>query len=354
MEKLNINEKKQRNYSLDFLKIISAFMIVCIHFKFSGSVGEVAVIIGRFAVPVFFMISGYYSYNVDCRKIKNKILHIAKIYFCALVLYFCFNIAVFIYAGQYREAIWYASTYFRIRYVLTAVLFNESLTAMHLWFMGALIYSYLIQYFIVRMNIKDRIVYVASGVLLMINIAFGVGPSVFGIPLPAFLAKNYILRNFLFLGFPLFAFGQLLRKKEDSVLNGVKNYHIAILIIIAVVEAFVMRGIAWKKDLYAGSLLMGFALFVIALKMKNKTYNPKILAVFNTSTNVYLIHIMVGDIMGMTPLGRVQFYQSAEPVFVFGISVIVALIINRIGSIKKKNNNKAQSRLMSNVGKREC
>ena len=79
MENLKLNMKKQRNYSLDLLKFISSFLIVCIHFKISGETGKLITIIGRFAVPVFFMVSGYYSYNDDEHHIKNKILNIKYI-----------------------------------------------------------------------------------------------------------------------------------------------------------------------------------------------------------------------------------------------------------------------------------
>ena len=79
MENLKLNMKKQRNYSLDLLKFISSFLIVCIHFKISGKTGELITIIARFAVPVFFMVSGYYSYNDDEHHIKNKILNIKYI-----------------------------------------------------------------------------------------------------------------------------------------------------------------------------------------------------------------------------------------------------------------------------------
>ena len=205
--------KKQRNYSLDLLKFISSFLIVCIHFKISGKTGELITIIARFAVPVFFMVSGYYSYNDDEHHIKNKILNILKLYFFAFVIYFCYNVATKMLSGQVREALWYVSTYLRPRYVLPAILFNESNTAMHLWFLGSLLYSYLIQWCVVKFKIKDNIVYILSCALLLIHIALGIGLSVIGIETPDFLTKNYMLRNFLFMGFPLFTLGQFIRKK---------------------------------------------------------------------------------------------------------------------------------------------
>ena len=85
MDRLN-QIKPTRNYSLDLLKFISSFMIVCIHFKFFGTAGEFITVVSRFAVPVFFMISGYYSYGAEEKKIRSKIFNILKLYLIALVL----------------------------------------------------------------------------------------------------------------------------------------------------------------------------------------------------------------------------------------------------------------------------
>ena len=336
MENLKLNMKKQRNYSLDLLKFISSFLIVCIHFKISGKTGELITIIARFAVPVFFMVSGYYSYNDDEHHIKNKILNILKLYFFACVIYFCYTVAVKMLSGQVREALLYVSTYLRPRYVLPAILFNESNTAMHLWFLGSLLYSYLIQWCVVKFKIKDNIVYILSCALLLIHIALGIGLSVIGIETPDFLAKNYMLRNFLFMGFPLFALGQFMRKKEDVLLKEISTIHIISVFILSMAEAFIMNEINWEKELYLGSILLGFILFVAALKLEKKEYNPNLVKLFNTSTIVYLIHVMIGDILAHTSLENMLFYQYTRPFIIFVISVIIALVLNKVSEKDKK------------------
>lgn len=328
-------QKKNRNYSLDLLKLISAFMVVFIHFRSFGALGKFIVVIARFAVPVFFMISGYFSYYDDRGKIKHKILRIVKLYITAFFFYFCFNVFVKVFAGQYSEAIWYVSTYLRIRYVAPTVLFNESNTAIHLWFLGSLIYSYLIHYFIIGSKIKDNAIYVLSCVLIGVHLALGIGLSVFGIQAPSFLLKNYVLRNFLFMGYPLFAFGQLIRKKEDVILNNIRTWHIAVLIIIGVTESVVMFGIDWRKELYIGSIMLAFAFFVLTLKAKNKTYPSWMINLFETSTAVYLIHVMIGDILSMTYLEKIPVYLFLKPIIIFAVSVMTAWVINRALLLKR-------------------
>ena len=53
---------ENRNNNLDILKTICAFLVICIHIPFPGSVGAIITPLARIAVPIFFMITGYF-YN---------------------------------------------------------------------------------------------------------------------------------------------------------------------------------------------------------------------------------------------------------------------------------------------------
>ena len=329
MGNFNGTIKKHRNHSLDLLKFIASFLIVCIHFRIFGETGKFVVVIARFAVPVFFMISGYYSYKDNCERVRKKLFNILKLYIGVVVLYFCFNVLVKVLGGQYREAIWYISTYFRIQYTSKSIIFNESITAMHLWFLGALIYSYVIRYFVLKAKIKDNIIYILSAVLLSVHLVLGIGVTALGIETPAFLMNNYVLRNFLFMGFPLFTLGQFIKKKESVILEKVSGKIIALILLLWLAESFIVYRIDWTKDLYFGSVFAAFALFTIALKMKHKTYHPKVIALSGTTTYVYLIHVMLGEIISMTILQNVKLYLCIQPFVVFAVSVGIALLLNR-------------------------
>ena len=338
MESIRQNAKITRNYSLDLLKFIASFLIVCIHFKFSGEAGKVVTIISRFAVPLFFMVSGYFSFGDDHEKIKDKIIHIAKIYLFAVVLYFCFNVLVMVFEGQYKEAVWYVSTYFRISYTFKTILFNESLTAMHLWFLNSLVYTYVIRYVVVKARIREGAIYVFAGALLVLNLVLGIGLSAFGLEKPGFLLQIYSLRNFIFLGFPFFTLGYFIKKKETAVLNLMSGKFIVLFIVLSIIDTVVVWKIDWMQELYLGSVIMAFALFVLGLKLKDKQYHSNLIELFKTTTGVYIIHVMVGDILDMTVLSNMQFYLYLKPVVIFALSVLITMLANcvirRIKKIK--------------------
>lgn len=66
----------KRSASIDALKIIMAFLVVCLHMPFPGRLGILVNVIARIAVPCFFVISGFFSYKFhsteDCNKLSSN------------------------------------------------------------------------------------------------------------------------------------------------------------------------------------------------------------------------------------------------------------------------------------------
>lgn len=94
---MSLSEQK-RIYSIDSLRLIAAFLVVCIHT--SGYIGkEYITTLARVAVPLFFMISGYFLYTPDRlemnRRINKSLKKMAKLYLmclgltCIYALVFC-------------------------------------------------------------------------------------------------------------------------------------------------------------------------------------------------------------------------------------------------------------------------
>lgn len=51
---------QKRNTSIDFLRFICAFLVVCIHAPFPGVIGGCIKAVARIAVPIFFMSTGFF------------------------------------------------------------------------------------------------------------------------------------------------------------------------------------------------------------------------------------------------------------------------------------------------------
>lgn len=55
-------ETNNRQYNIDILRLICALLVVCIHCT-NYSLREYILPITRIAVPIFFIISGYFLYS---------------------------------------------------------------------------------------------------------------------------------------------------------------------------------------------------------------------------------------------------------------------------------------------------
>lgn len=80
-----------RNRCLDFLKGVCCIAVVIMHCPFPSKVINLFTYALKIAVPIFFLISGYFSYNVDReivnKKLKHKIMHILKLLIISELIY---------------------------------------------------------------------------------------------------------------------------------------------------------------------------------------------------------------------------------------------------------------------------
>ena len=70
-----------RNRTLDMVKAICAYAVVLLHVHFPGNAGIIANVLARFAVPVFFMVSGYFCFRGDDTEFirtGKKIRHVLR------------------------------------------------------------------------------------------------------------------------------------------------------------------------------------------------------------------------------------------------------------------------------------
>ena len=327
---IGVSKAKNRNMSLDVLKIIASYVVVFIHFKFSGLTGDIVDALARFAVPVFFMVSGYFAYSNSTEKIISKMKNIIKIYFWGAVIYICFYGILTLYDIGIKGAMWYGISYFNPVIVVKFIVFNVPRSSEHLWFLVALIYVYGLHYFIAKWKIKESIYLWIGVVLLAIHLLLGVGLSSIGIVIPI-----CVIRNFLLVGYPFYCIGMLIRKNEDLIHKKFTYRRAMILILIGVIETVISYFICGGNELYIGSVLVAVALFIISLKTKDIRINEKVIKLSQTSTGIYLIHIMVGYSLERIVTADMPMVKNVFPILVCIISTFVVLLKEKIKETKQ-------------------
>lgn len=282
-----MSEKLKRNAALDCLKSIAAIGIVLIHFGFIGSVGAIIQVIARFGVPVFFMCSGFYlkKNKINSEKIKLKASYIARLLLIGIVGYLLFNI------------VWFGPRYIiqeiSISNMLKFIVFNApQISAPHLWFLSALLYSYGIVYLIYNLGvIKYRTFIIIF--LLSIHVILAELLLLLGIEI-----SHPIVRNAYLFGTPFLLIGDWLSDNWDCVEKWEDKVLIALVIfgfMISIIEKYVISPND-LLELYVGSIISSISMF--ALCVKHPTDDVKMMSFVGNkcSLGVYIIHPMIGTI----------------------------------------------------------
>lgn len=319
MGKLN-----NRNITLDLLKLLASYMVVFIHFNFYGNFGIVVDAIARFAVPLFFMSSGFFCYNNSPYKIKQKAVRILKMFLLATILYHLFNIIILVLEGEAGGIASYLVSLFSLKTIVEFVFLNVTSSSTHLWFLLALVYIYIMQYFVVKYKIKDRLVFLFSCVALSIHLFADEFLPMFGVEVE-------VVPTFLLIGFPFFTFG-LLMKKNESKLKNINNSVLIVLMILGVVEIVFSRLAFTLNEVYLGTIPFVFALLVIAIKYPEIKCSGFLLTLCACSTDIYIYHRVIGRVItkGLKMAGvdtTIALYNNLITIAICIASTVFALIL---------------------------
>ena len=148
----------QRNHFLDFLKGCGCLGVVFIHVKFPGTFGIIVHMLSQYAVPVFYMTAGYYAYSASVNssdQIIKKIRRIFRITIYANVFYFLFTLLREMMDGV---AVTWIKQFASWKLWANIIVLGgfECICASHLWFLPAMIYAYLILYFMVKNSFQVK------------------------------------------------------------------------------------------------------------------------------------------------------------------------------------------------------
>ena len=323
-----------RNEMLDMFKWVAACMVVFIHVPFPGAFGIVVESAARFAVPFYFMVSGYFSYQDEISVLKRKAKYIFCLYLGAALLYFLYRLVLVLKYGMETTPAAYLLSYTNLRAWCQLLLLNYSRTG-HLWFLLSLLYCYGLEWLRRRCRIQNHVIYVVSAVLLGIHLVLGEGFSVFGVKIP-----YYFLRNFLLMGYPFFAMGIRMREREEMV-QKCSRLPLFLCVIVGTAEAIVSEFMFGANEMYVGSVLVAFSLFCLAVKGAGRTYPKWATALFATNLFLYIFHILAESLLiaGMQFLGIPMpsaVWEWILPIATCAVTVAFALVYEKLVHRMKK------------------
>ena len=238
---MSVPEKGKKYASMYVLKAIGAFFVVCIHTKACVPATEPLL---RLAVPIFFMISGFFIYDAEWTCAQKKLKKsLRKVFwltvYANIFYYFVFylplypiplnsfqDILQFIFFGKYFGShLWYLTAYIEV--VLLVLLAGRFKALNFLWGL--------------------TVVFLIGGILL----------GKYHILYDNVAPKLILSRNCLTIGLPFFGMGWLLRKYQSRIKL---RYSVLLLMTVALTVISYMEEYALIR-LYNGRGMDGDLLF---------------------------------------------------------------------------------------------
>ena len=310
-----------KKINIDVARFGVSFLVIAIHISPFININQdinffFTRVLGRIAVPLFFMITGYFVID-GCLKDKNKLkkytIKILKIYLFCIILYLPINI----YMGKFNNI--------SIFSIIKDILINGTLY--HLWYFPALILGIWITYYFIK-KLGNRKTFITVIVLYIIGL---LGDSYYG------LTRNVCVLRYIY---------DFIFKISDYTRNGlfyapIFLYLYSVLFFIGMtIEATILHKFNLQKhdSMYILLIPTMYVLFDYLINISN-TQNLKLR---NVSTIIYIFHpLFIVGIRFISGICKVEKY-IVDNNFIFYLVVAVvttifAFLIEKIKEVIKMN-----------------
>lgn len=327
----------KKNEYVDALKGIACIIVIFLHCRLPGIIGDGIIYGLRFSVPIFFMVSGYYSYFKKDEWIIAKAKYILKLLIFTELFYgvWTFVSKCLIQNDTFHEI--FESIVGNkniVQVIFCGTLFNGTL-----WYLYAMFWTWIIIYGLRKVKLLKK-AYVLIPILLCVQI-FGRAyvQNVYDIEKYVFL-----FRNALTFGVPFSLLGTWLAENEANIVKKIdirKNVLIiGVGFLLIVVEFFAF---GQYMDTHVSSVLIATGMFLFAVRQQGeiKKYLKGVAYVGSRwYVWIYLSHMFVSGLVelifkGLWIDGDIIF-QYVLPILVCILSCVCSEIIVRIKWLDKR------------------
>lgn len=309
-----MNEK--RNNCLTLLKMIACFGVVFIHFLFPGKLGIIIKYSFSFAVPIFIMIAGYYSYGCENFKIKKRLLRTLKIFIFGYLCYFLFYFLVNLKNHNINRWI---SENINIEALFRCIIFCKIDFCLPLWYLIAMSETYLLWLFALKYNKvnalkKMTFVLLLAGTLLTIIVDT--------------LDLGWMYKtNFICKALPWFLIGYQIREIWESRLTALNNFQLLIYATLGLAITLFPVILGTRIDFNdLGVLLTAPSLFLLGVKNPDIKIDGIVRYIGDTlSLYIYIFHLLVSKVFNsLFERYTNDLYLYIYPLLILTLTIVVS------------------------------
>lgn len=323
-----------RNPYISLMKLAASCALVCVHIKFPGVPGYIIECIGRFGVPFFFAISGFFFFKTDSAKLLKRLKKLITILIIADIIYLGWGIFSQCLMGE-QSVKEYLSGLISIKQ-LASFIFLDMRTghySYHLWYITAQIKVYAALFVFLTFTNNSysyKRLYSGAFAAFLFFIAFGINALAVD-----FKVDPSLTRNSLFYGFPMFMAGLFLREYKDQI---IERFHLTKWKLLSLILAgFALSLLEFfgfgKSEMPLGMLVSVSAMILLLTGFPvNESVSQSKWAVYigdleTMSLVVYLIHPLVFYIANFYPVFRPVHQQGwLFPLFILFASILISIV----------------------------
>ena len=334
--------------SIDILKLVLSFLVICIHARFQGNLGLYCLVLSRFAVPAFFIITGFFFEarypRLNPGKTAHRYIHLIIIsivlHFVWAVYYHCLYLKEYSFSSLCMSILggtqWGESLFAFLAYHELSPLLSVG----HLWYLNASLYAWLIMY-ACRRTWGNR-----GRAFLCFLTPFLLLYAVIHSNYSVILLERYIyiphIRNYLFCGLPYMCIGSWLYTKRDT-LSACFSLRFLLACIIMFSLATCIEEMALQTvrqyvnyDYYLHTPLLAVSVFLFFLKLEPYVPKSKLLTCLayfgkHYSSSIYLYHCLVilisKHLLSRSRYNLLYKTYNVEPILIFFSTLLVCIML---------------------------
>lgn len=273
----------RRNDMLNIVKLFAAICVIGIHCTvFADKYLNYAFQqwFARFAVPLFFVSSGFYFSKMNDEKRNIYLKRIGVLYLISMIAYSYFWIPR-------------GGNHFILATIRT-ILFGYH----HLWYLSALFMALVLTKLWYKLNLNDRWQLIVVGILLLAGIFLGVYYKY--LPRTLYEICDFFKhvgrgRNFATFGFPLVLLGDWLYRNREKVFSVAKRKYFILLFIscaLSLIEVFLVKK---YLNAYSDVLLFNWPIgvFIFILTFYAKPFTNGTDRIRKLADYIYIVHPLV-------------------------------------------------------------
>ncbi len=328
-------EKKERNYNIDFIKILACFFVVAIHtqrnYQLSIVHNSILYYLSRCAVPLFMMVNGYLLLSkekIDYKYITKKVKKILAIIVFWVILYSILDsLRKFKFVNP-------------LNIFIGIIVQNSPLV--HLWFLIALIFIYLLLPLFYKLNIfenKNKFSKILVGIIvsnIIIDCVFNYYYINFNINILKLVPQCFriwIWIMYFFIG------GYINRYSRKLKMNTIFLIILSIIVYIYQYELFIKIHYTINSEYIYSNIIVIFWCITIFKFIENIKLSYKFIffiELFSKYTmGIYILHPMIINILDLSYHTNGYIYSIIMWICAIFISYICSIIIDKIPLLNK-------------------